>query len=263
LNELIKLQDALPNVKSFGGVSLHENITKAIKVIEETELNRKVWNRKNSQWMWQNLTLFQATPMRTLRQVSAEIEKKRLTVSEIEIKVRIKKAEVGVMEEKLADGTTFAEKNLISCEIDEKENELSNTLMYIEGALKDLITLGGLHDQLVKQFEGWSEDDFEKEEARSHIKRSIMQCLRDVRQHGRIGKGEQEFLEQCGLNPTKILMHLTKYLVDVEQKLEGFGSGPLEEFLNEFSVDLLPLCDEAALRRGWINEINQEAAYHD
>lgn len=261
MNNLIKLKETLPNTQSFGGVTLHENIGKAMKVIEDTVVNRRVWNHRNSQWMWQNLTLFQSTPMRTMRQVSAEIEKKRLAVSENEIKLQVKKAEIGVMKEKLLNGSTSAEKHLVSCEVLEKENEFSNTLMYAEGALKDLIILGGLHDQLAKKFEGWSEADFEKEEARSHLKRSIMQCLRDVRQYGRICKGEQEFLEQCGLNPTKILIHLTEYVTDIEQNLEGFGSGPLEDFVDEFSKILLPLCDEAALRRGWSNDLNSEAVY--
>ncbi len=249
---------------SFGGVTLYENANKVIEIFKGAEKNRKVWNHRNSQWMWQNLTMFQSTPMRTMRQISSELENKRAALLESKVSHGKQLAEMAVKQEEVeANGQTPAKLAFLEAEIAEIQTSIVRRETQIEGAFKDVIILGDLHKQLEKRFEGWDEEDFEKEEARSHLIRSLKQCLRDVRQFSRIGKGEQEFLEQCGLHPTKVLMHLTQYITDVEQHLEGFSVGPLEEFLDKFAETLLPYCNEAALRRGWSDEINTEAIYKE
>ena len=61
-------------------------------------------------------------------------------------------------------------------------------------------------------YPGETEKDFEVWEQKHHIMRSIRQCIRDVRQTGKITKGEQEFIEQWGGNPSYMYKKITEYV---------------------------------------------------
>jgi hypothetical protein len=143
-------------------------------------------------------------------------------------------------------------------------------ITYIEGAMKDVLVLNELYEQLKAKVSGFSEHDIEKEETKSHLKRSIVQCIRDIRQGGSISKGEQEYVEQIGVNPMKLQTILRAYVeneakqetwdvsglytfvdtitdeltdvykVDITRmKLQGFSSDPIEEFSYSNKVALL------------------------
>jgi hypothetical protein len=103
--------------------------------------------------------------------------------------------------------------------------------------MKDVLALNDLYEQLKEKVGEFSEYDLEKEETISHLKRSIVQCIRDVRQSGCISKGEQEYVEQIGVNPSKLQMIIRAY-VDSEMKAEGWDVKPLHEFVDNLAKEL-------------------------
>ena len=118
-------------------------------------------------------------------------------------------------------------------------------MTYIEGAMKDVLALQEIYEDLKEKVSGFSEHDIEKEESITHLKRSIVQCIRDVRQSGKITKGEQEYMEQIGVNPSKMQRIIQEYVKkEVEQNSWGseglfeFVDGLANELINKHKVDI-------------------------
>jgi len=108
----------------------------------------------------------------------------------------------------------------------------------IEGAMKDVLALESIYEQLKNKLSDFSEEDIEKEETQAHLKRSIVQSIRDVRQQGCISKGEQEYLEQIGVNPTK-MQHLLREYVKAEGQDNGWSVKGLFEFVDQLVKELI------------------------
>jgi hypothetical protein len=111
-------------------------------------------------------------------------------------------------------------------------------MSYIEGAMKDVLALQEIFEDLKERVSGFSEHDIEKEESITHLKRSIVQCIRDVRQSGRITKGEQEYMEQIGVNPSKMQRILQLY-VEKEVEQDSWDSAGLFEFVDGLAIELV------------------------
>jgi hypothetical protein len=129
--------------------------------------------------------------------------------------------------------------------------------------MKDVLALNDLYEQLKSQVGEFNEADVEKEETKSHLKRSIVQCIRDVRQSGCISKGEQEYVERIGVNPSKLQMIIRKY-VESESKAEGWDVKPLHEFVDKLTEELSEVykVDEVLMQiSGFSSEANTEFVY--
>ena len=186
----------LAEVKSFGGLTIAENAKKVDLAIANVAETERIWNRSHSQWTWRHINLSYAAPMKNLRQVSAEMTRKREALEEAKWNYLKNEIKLKQKEERLAKEKDPLKSQLIEIDIAQLKSGMANGMKYVEGAMKDVLTLSNLYDDLKDKFSDYTEEDFEKEEARSHLKRSMVQCLRDVRQSGRITKGEQEYLEQ-------------------------------------------------------------------
>jgi hypothetical protein len=103
--------------------------------------------------------------------------------------------------------------------------------------MKDILALNELFEQLKAKVSGFSEEDIEKEETKTHLKRSIVQCIRDIRQSGSITKGEQEYLEQIGVNPTK-MQHILRQYVKSEAEQTSWDVSGLYKFVDELVTEL-------------------------
>jgi len=228
----------LAEVKSFGGLTIAENAKKVDLAIANVAETERIWNRSHSQWTWRHINLSYAAPMKNLRQVSAEMTRKREALEEAKWNYLKNEIKLKQKEDRLAKEKDPLKSQLIEIDIAQLKSGMANGMKYVEGAMKDVLTLSNLYDDLKDKFSDYTEEDFEKEEARSHLKRSMVQCLRDVRQSGRITKGEQEYLEQIGVNPGKITLDMLAYL-EYEQKIEDYTVKPMYEFLDDMCTKLL------------------------
>ena len=207
----------LPYVQSFGNRTLAENAQLAELAILNCQETERIWNRSHSQWTWRHINLSYAAPFKNLRQVSAEVSSKREALEEAKWNWLKTQAKIKIKEEQIQKEQNPNKRELLEIELAQMKSQSASGMKYVEGAMKDVITLSELYDQLKRPYEGYSEADFEQEEAKSHLKRSLVQCLRDIRQSGRITKGEQEYLEQIGANPGKVFQDMIRYLQEEEQ----------------------------------------------
>lgn len=263
-------------IQSFGNTSLLVNSTKVDKAIQNVEELQSIWNHSHSQWSWKHLNLSYHAPYKNMRQIAAEMAKKKAALNEakwrhVEVEIKIRKIE----EELQKEGLDYWREVELKVKLTKLKEGLAEGMSYVEGAMKDVLTLNALYEELKAKVSGFTEHDIEKEETKSHLKRSIVQCIRDVRQFGSISKGEQEYVEQIGVNPMKLQAVLRAYVeneakqqtwdvsglyefvdklvdeladvykVDVARmKLQGFSSEPIEEFSYSNKVALLEKKEE-------------------
>jgi hypothetical protein len=120
----------------------------------------------------------------------------------------------------------------------ELEEGMVEGAQYIEGAMKDVLAMNDMYEQLKERVNSFSEYDVELEESKSHLKRSLVQCIRDVRQGGSITKGEQEYMEQIGVNPMK-LQKVIRIYVASEEEDDSWDVSKLYEFVDNMTNELI------------------------
>jgi len=189
--------------------------------------------------MWRHLNLSWLSPMKNMRQISAEISRKKGALNEakwkhVQNEIKIKKIEEELRNPELLDYWREVD---LKVKLAQLQEGLAESSTAIEGAMKDLLALNELYEQLKEKVSDFSEEDVEAEETRSHLKRSIVQCIRDIRQGGSITKGEQEYLEQIGVNPTKMQNVLRNY-VKSEAEQDSWDVSGLYTFVDEIVEEL-------------------------
>ena len=224
--------------ESFGNRTLLENTRLVDKAVANTQELQNIWNHSHSQWDWKHLNLSYHSPLKNMRQIAAEISSKKAALNsakwrQIEQEVKIRK-----LEEKLeAGGLEYWKEVDIKIKLAKQREGMADGVLYIEGAMKDMLALNELYEQLKGKVSDFSENDFEAQESKNHLKRSVVQCIRDVRQGGSITKGEQEYLEQIGVNPGKMQLLMQQYVQ--KEREEAWSTQGLQTFVNEIVDELI------------------------
>lgn len=225
--------------ESFGGLTFKDNSEKVDLAIQNTNELQSIWNHSHTQWMWKHLNLSWHAPAKNMRQISAEISRKKAALNEakwkhVQNEVKIKKIEEELSKPELLDYWREVD---LKVKLAQLQEGLAEGAVHIEGAMKDILALNELFEQLKAKVSGFSEEDIEKEETKTHLKRSIVQCIRDIRQSGSITKGEQEYLEQIGVNPTK-MQHILRQYVKSEAEQDSWDVSGLYKFVDELVNEL-------------------------
>lgn len=233
----------LGNIESFGGKSLIENTERVDKALQNAGELENIWNRSHSQWTWKHINLSYHSPWKNMRQIAAEISRKKGALNEakwgaIKNEVKIKK-----IKEQLANGNKdgsldYWKEVELKIKLAQLEEGMAEGVKYIEGAMKDVLALNEMYEQLKSKVNTFNEHDVEKNESKAHLKRSLVQCIRDVRQSGSITKGEQEYMEQIGVNPMKIQKVIRGY-VQREEEQESWDVSDLHKFVDELTHELI------------------------
>jgi len=224
--------------ESFGNRTLLENTRLVDKAVANTQDLQNIWNRSHSQWDWKHLNLSYHSPFKNMRQIAAELNSKTHALNSAKWNQIEQEVEIRKLEEKLEEGGLKYWKEVgIKIRLAQKREGMAEGVLAIEGAMKDMLSLNDIYEQLKNKLSGFSEDDFEKEESKSHLKRSIVQCIRDVRQSGSITKGEQEYLEHIGVNPGKMQFLIRQYIqTEVE---DSWSTKELQTFVDEIVDELI------------------------
>ena len=230
---------SLAKTQSLGGRTLAENTAMVDQALANTSELQNIWNRSHSQWDWKHLNLHYHGDFKNVRQISAEINRKKSSLNEAKWKHVKSEVEVQKLQEQLLnDDLDHWEKIELQIDLAEKQEGLADGAVYIEGAMKDILALNEIYEEYKNKFDGFTEEDFEIEEGKSHLKRSLVQCIRDIRQSGSITKGEQEYLEQIGVNPSKMQMRIREYVQD-EATADTWDASLLHEFVNNVTNELI------------------------
>lgn len=72
----------LAKTPSFGGLTFQENFEKTQKAIANVVETERIFNRSHSQWTWRHLNLSYSSDFKNIRQISAEMSRKREALDE-------------------------------------------------------------------------------------------------------------------------------------------------------------------------------------
>jgi chromosome segregation ATPase len=251
--------------QSFGGRSLQQNAEMVDKAIANTNELQNIWNHSHTQWTWKHINLSYHSPWKNMRQISAEISSKKRALNEAKWNQVENEMKMRKLEEKLSDETQldYWEAVKLKIKLAKMKEGIAQGTVIIEGAMKDILALNDMYEQLKNKVSDFSEADVEKEESRAHLKRSLVQCIRDVRQHGSITKGEQEYMEQIGVNPGK-MQRMIKDYVKEEETTDDWSSKGLYDFVDHVVEELIDVIQVDKIRMdimGFDHESRDDITY--
>lgn len=192
--------------------------------------------RKNTQTTNKLMTLTMlsgASPYRVLRQCLAQIEKSRGALKETRIKLRkdivtlaanVKKVTFYQKQlesfelEGLSEIDTEEKVELLKIDIEDKRTQISDSVLYIEGALKDIASFQTSYRQVCKNKDipmDWDEEDLEQFEVIHHVKMGFLLAYRDIKAHGSLGMGTLEYTHQFGTIPDTVEKEVRLFLNNI------------------------------------------------
>ena len=225
---------SIEKYQSYGDKSLVQNLQNAEIAINKVKYTERIWDRSRSQFMLKHLTCSQADNWTRLRQVSAEMANKRMALNEAKFGYMESQVKIKMKRKKLEEETDPLKKELLEIQTAKMESQSSEVLVKVEGALKEIETLAQMHDQLKEIIGEVSEEEFEKAQVQSHIKRAMTQAVREVRERGAIGCGNQEYLEQVGVSVTSALKEIRDFLKQ-ESDTNVANTSLLHSFVDDFA----------------------------
>lgn len=252
-------------LESFGGSSLAENALKVDAALKNVNELEKIWNHSHTQWIWKHINLSWLGPFNNIRQISAEIQKKKLALNDVKWKQIKAEIEISQIEEKLNKPETldYWKEVKLKVKLAHLKEAAKDLVTAVEGAMKDVLILNELYEQCKQRMSEFSEADVEKYQSKDHLKRALVQSIRDVRMYGHITTGEQEYLEQIGVNPSKVLVLLKMY-VEKEAATESWGVENLYKFVDDITEELINVHQVDKKReelQGFSTEIKEDSLY--
>ena len=229
---ILKSFNGVAQQKSYGGNTLEVNLANASKAIAKVIYTEKIWDRSRSQWMLKFLTCSNADEWLRMRQISAEMNRKRMALAEAKFNYMKKLTEAKIKRETMLEEESENKKLLLEIEAAEFEFHAAEMLIKVEGALKEVETLAQMHDKLKERLGDITEEEFEKAQTKTHIKRAVMQSVREVKECGKIKCGNAEYLEQAGLSTTAILKDIFIFLEE-ESQAGVNNTSMLHQFLED------------------------------
>jgi len=211
---------------------LVERVKRALPTIDD---HTRIFDRKNSQTTLQLMTLTMLggqSPLRMLRQVTAEVEKRKNALYEAQHNVAKRQEEIDVLEEK--PKLTSAER----AELIQLKHTVSMINNKANGSLKDIATLADAYENILSKndMKDWTEEDFENEEKKHHVRRGFDMLYRNLIEYSRGKEATLEYLQQYGVHCQLAIAEVSGYINVVNtliQKGEIIDSSHLENFLDE------------------------------
>ncbi len=232
---ILKSLNGVANYKSYGGKSLQENLKSADIAISKVKYTERIFDRSRSQHILKFLTCSNADDWLRLRQISAEMYTKRTALASAKFGYMRTLTEAKIKREEMVEEKNENKRLLLEIDAAQFESQAIETLVKVEGCLKEIETLARLHDDLKKRIGNVTEEAFEKAQIRSHIKRAVTQAIWEVRECGKIRAGNGEYLEQSGLCITTVEKEILSFL-DQESKANMGDTSMLHQFVEAMGV---------------------------
>ena len=178
--------------------------------MDEIDRATRSFSKRNSQIDMKLRTLTMLSidaPYRTLKQILAQIETKRLALQQAYFDMLEKNVQMKEYQQAY-DELSQIKAARLQCEI----NSASSS---VEATLKDIGMLQTAYDEIRESNnipEQWDEEDMENDEVQFNIKSMFRNGIRDVIVSGRIGYGTQEWFEQFGINTLEAYEDIVRYL---------------------------------------------------
>ena len=202
-------------------------------------------SRSNSQTTLTMMTLTMMSgqsPLRQVRQILAEIDRKKSALAEAQVSYAKLKCKEIAGDGEVAD----AERRLNGYHLQALEVSLEN-------AIKDIATLISAYDALVANhgIENWTEEDMERAEAKHHVRRGFELLYRNIIECGRARESSIEYLQQFGVHVQVALAEVSGYIVSIDELIRNGGrpsASSIEDFLDEMASKYEACVSEASMR---------------
>ena len=223
-------------------------VAKVNACLPDIERKTRAFDRNNSQT---TLTLMSLTmmngqsPMRMMRQIMAEIEKRKVALAEAQVSHAELVQEIEELEgsKNAVDQAKFRQKNFNIQMMESK----------INGSFKDIATLIEAYENLKAKngIDEWDEETYEKEEKRHHVRRGFELMYRNLIEGGRAQTATIEYLQQYGVHPQIALTEVSGYIQHTSERIankQALHSNDLEEFFDTMADKYCANVDETADR---------------
>lgn len=209
----------------------------------------KIFDRNNSQTTISMMTLTMLngqSPMRLLRQILAEVERRKMALAEAQLSHAKLVAEIKELSDSGCGPVQEAELRLKNINLDIMESK-------VNGSIKDIATLIDAYDSIkaTHKIDEWDEKSFEDSEKWHHIRRGFELLYRNMIQSGRAHEATIEYLQQYGVHVQIALAEVGVYISSINQAIESGNmvtASSIEDFLDAMATKYKHCADEASIR---------------
>ena len=210
-------------------------VEKVSQYLPELDTKTKAFGSQNSQTTISMMTLTMLggqSPYRMLRQILAEVEKRKGALSESQVNHAKLVREIKKLEDQTDDPVQAARYRKACVNITTLENK-------INGSFADLATLIEAYNN-IKESQGisdeWDETSFEDAEKKHHVRRCFEMMYRNLLDGGRVQTSTIEYMQQFGVHPQICQKEVAGYIAYTQDRIEQgevLHANDLEDFLDE------------------------------
>ena len=208
--------------------------------LPELDEKTKFFDRNNSQstLAMMSLTMLNGhSPMRMMRQVLAETEKRKMALAEAQVSHAKALRNIEKLQDKVFNDP---DNNVLSAKLRAAFVGIEMMESKINGSFKDIATLINAYNNLKEAHgvEDWSEEEFEESEKRHHVRRGFELMYRNLMDGGRASTATIEYMQQYGVHPQVGLREVQGYIKVVNDMISSKQiphSNHLEDFLDEMA----------------------------
>ena len=210
-------------------------VEKVSQYLPELDIKTKAFGSQNSQT---TLTMMSLTmlggqsPYRMLRQILAEVEKRKGALSESQVTHAKFVREIEKLEDQTDDPVQAARYRKACVSITTLEGK-------INGSFADIATLIDAYNN-IKETRGisdeWDEVAFESAEKKHHVRRCFEMMYRNLLDGGKVCTSTIEYMQQFGVHPQICQKEVSGYIAYTDDRIQGgevLHANDLEDFFDE------------------------------
>ena len=269
-NNLVKREEAKLVKQETIGFAIQSNninekaVEKVTEYLPELDQKTKAFGSQNSQT---TLTMMSLTMLggqssfRMLRQILAEVEKRKGALSDSQVNHAKLVRDIKKLENQTDDPVQAAKYRKACVSITTLEQK-------INGSFADIATLIDAYNN-IKETNGisdeWDEVSFENAEKKHHVRRCFEMMYRNMLDTGRISTSTIEYMQQFGVHPQICQKEVQGYINYTEDRIQGgevLHANDLEDFLDEMGEKYWEGADKTSERLfGKKNFTNKDFMY--
>lgn len=229
---------SMPTVTN--GVINKNAVAKVNEFLPELDSKTKYFDRNNTQTTlsMMSITMLNGqSPMRMMRQVMAEVEKRKLALAEAQVSHAEQLESIKQLEQQIDEDP---DNNVLQAKLRLAYVSITTLESKINGSFKDIATLIDSYNAIKEKngIDEWDEEAFEREEKRHHVRRGFELMYRNLMDGGRASTSTIEYMQQYGVHPQLGLAEVQAYLNYATDQLRNnvkLHSNDLEEFLDQMA----------------------------
>ena len=236
--DLVNVDSVTFNMPTVTKDVINKNaVAKVNEFLPELDSKTKYFDRNNSQstLSMMSITMLNGqSPMRMMRQIMAEVEKRKMALAEAQVNHAKQLEEIEELQTKLQ---IDPDNNLLNAKLRQVMVGITMHESKINGSFKDIAVLIDSYNAIKENngIEDWDEEQFEREEKRHHVRRGFELMYRNLMDGGRASTATIEYMQQYGVHPQVGLVEVQSYMNSVTDRMNN-GVMPhandLEDFLD-------------------------------